>query len=110
MVEKWNSSQSEVIFPNPYLNNLEFFEFSEEMHSALNTPQMVLSVAQWCIIPYQGIALPSFSSYFYKAYVEFWVWEGCSILTLHKLSSQILDPLERSVILLDQDVHVCAYI
>jgi hypothetical protein len=57
------------------------------MHSALNTPQMILLVAQWCIIPDQGIALPSFSSYLYKAYVEFWVWKGCSILTLHMLSS-----------------------
>jgi hypothetical protein len=48
-----NSSQSEVIFPNSHLSNLEFLKFSQEKHSSLYTPQMVLSITQWCMIPHQ---------------------------------------------------------
>ena len=50
-----SGTTSEVIFPNSHLSNLEFLKFSQEKHSSLYTPQMVLSIAQWCMIPHKGI-------------------------------------------------------
>ena len=58
VVGKWNSSWNKVIFPIWHLSNLEFWMFSlRESIVHFILLKWHSQITQWCINPYQGIAM-----------------------------------------------------
>jgi hypothetical protein len=88
-----------------------FYNLCNWKHSSYFSSNGTLELLKWCICPYQRLLnLPFFHPASKKAYAEIWVGMRVRHTCITCIAKPNNGSMEKYVILLDQDVHVCGYV